>query len=114
MSKIKRKKSLTAKLRNYFIAGIVVLVPIGITLYLTVFIVSISSKILPKEINPNSYLPYEIPGVEILIAVMLITFVGWLSLPFLGKRLLDIFNNIPVKAFCISSRQFTFFGFIIK
>ena len=47
-------------LRNNFIAGVVVLIPIGITLYLTLFIIKISSKILPKEINPNYYLPYNI------------------------------------------------------
>ena len=70
------------------------LIPIGITIYLTIFIVSISSKILPKEINPNHYLPYNIPGLEILIAIFLITFIGWLSLSFLGKRLLRVFDNI--------------------
>jgi len=89
-----KKRSIFARIRNYFIAGIVVLIPIGITVYLTIFIISISSKILPKEINPNHYLPYNIPGLEILIAVFLITLIGWLSLSFLGKKLLDLFNNI--------------------
>jgi uncharacterized membrane protein len=73
---------------------VVVLIPIGITVYLTIFLVSISSKILPKEINPNHYLPYNIPGLEIFISVILITLIGWLSLSFIGKRLLNLFNNI--------------------
>ena len=90
----KEKRSIFARLRNYFIAGVVVLIPIGITVYLTVFLISISSKLLPKEINPNHYLPYDIPGVEILMAVIIITIIGWLSLSFLGKRLLNLFNNI--------------------
>ena len=94
MSEEKKRKSIFASFRNYFIAGIVVLIPIGITLYLTVFIVKVSSKILPKEINPNHYLPYDIPGLEILISVLLITLVGWISLSFLGRRLLNIFNNL--------------------
>ena len=95
---IKQKKStIFSRLRNYFIAGIVVLIPIGITIYLTVFIISISSKILPKEINPNHYLPYNIPGLEIIISLFIITFIGWLSLSFLGKKLLDLFNNILKK-----------------
>ena len=92
-----KKRSFFAKFRNYFIAGVVVLIPIGITIYLTIFLISISSKILPKEINPNHYLPYDIPGVEILTAVFLITFIGWLSLSFLGKKLLNLFNNILQK-----------------
>ena len=89
-----KKRSIFARIRNYFIAGMVVLIPIGITVYLTIFLVSISSKILPKEINPNHYLPYNIPGLEIIISVILITLIGWLSLSFIGKRLLDLFNNI--------------------
>ena len=94
MAKTRQKKSILTKLRNNFIAGVVVLIPIGITIYLTLFIVRISSKILPKELNPNNYLPYNLPGVEILISIILITFIGWLSLSFLGKKLLEIFNGI--------------------
>jgi len=92
-----KKRSFFARIRNYFNAGIVVLIPIGITIYLTLFLVSISSNILPKEINPNHYLPYNIPGAEIVIAIFLITFIGWLSLSFLGKKLLVLFDNILQK-----------------
>ena len=95
----KKRRSLSLILRNYFIAGVVVLIPIGFTLYLSKILISISSKILPKNINPNSYLPFEIPGIEILISIIFITFVGGLSLSFLGKRLLklidDLFKRIP-------------------
>ena len=99
MSKIKKKKSITLILRNYFITGVVVLIPIGFTLYLTKFIIGISSNIIPQNINPNNYLPYAIPGIEILISVVFITIVGGLSLSFLGKRILklidDLFKRIP-------------------
>ena len=97
MAKIEKKRSILARIRNYFIAGVVVLIPIGITVYLTIFMVSISSKILPKEINPNHYLPYDIPGLEILMSIFIITLIGWLSLSFLGKKLLTLFNNILKK-----------------
>ena len=97
MSKTNIKKSIFAKLRNNFIAGIVVLIPIGITLYLTLFLIRISGKVIPKEINPNNYLPFNIPGVEILIALLIITFIGWLSLSFLGKKFFELFNNILKK-----------------
>ena len=91
------KKSFFARLRNNFIAGIVVLIPIGITLYLTLFFIKISGKIIPKKINPNNYLPFDIPGLEILIALFLITFIGWLSLSFIGKKFFEIFNNFLKK-----------------
>ena len=85
MEKKSIKKSIFAKLRNNFIAGIVVLIPIGITLYLTLFFIRISGNIIPKEINPNNYLPFNIPGVEIFVALIFITIIGWISLSFLGK-----------------------------
>ena len=91
------KKSFFARLRNNFIAGIVVLIPIGITLYLTLFFIKISGRIIPKKINPNNYLPFDIPGLEILIALFLITFIGWLSLSFIGKKFFEIFNNFLKK-----------------
>ena len=94
MSKPKKKRSILVKFRNYFFTGVVVLIPIGITLYFTLFLIGISSKFLPKEINPNHYLPYDIPGVEIVISIFLITFIGWLSLSFIGRKLLEILNNI--------------------
>ena len=93
----KIKKSLFIRLRNYFITGAIVLIPIGITIYLTLFIIKISSSFLPKKINPNNYLPFDIPGIEILITIIFITFVGGLSLSFLGKKFLEIFNNILKK-----------------
>ncbi len=61
--------------------------------------IGLSSKLIPENINPNSYLPYAIPGIEIIISVIVITIVGGLSLSFLGKRILklidDLFKRIP-------------------
>ena len=95
MSTFKRKRiSFVARLRNYFITGIVVLIPIGLTLYLTKFIIDVSSKLLPKEINPNFYLPFKIPGLEIIVTIIFITIIGGLSLSFIGKKILQIFNDL--------------------
>ena len=95
MSKLKKKKtSFLNKLRNYFFTGVVVLIPIGITLYLTKFIIQISSNIIPKEINPNHYLPFSVPGLEILLSILLITLIGGLSLSFLGKKILQLINDL--------------------
>ena len=97
---MKKKGSITSKLRNAFIAGIVVLIPIGFTLYLTLFLIKVSSKLIPNEINPNNYLPFSIPGLEILLSVIFITMVGGISLSFFGKKILnfinDLFKRIPI------------------
>tara|TARA_B110000438_G_scaffold274963_1_gene295555 strand:- start:22 stop:627 length:606 start_codon:yes stop_codon:yes gene_type:complete len=91
------KKSIFVRLRNYFITGAIVLIPIGITIYLSLFIIKLSSSFLPQKINPNSYLPFDIPGIEILITIILITLIGSLSLSFLGKKFLEIFNSLLKK-----------------
>ena len=97
MSKNNIKKSFFSRLRNNFIAGIVVSIPIGITIYLTLFVIRVSGKLIPKEINPNNYLPFDIPGLEIIIALLLITIIGWLSLSFIGRKFIDLLNNILKK-----------------
>ena len=100
MNKKSKRKSLGLILRNYFITGVVVLIPIGFTLYLSKFLIGLSSKIIPQNINPNSYLPYSIPGIEIIISILFITIVGGLSLSFFGKKILklidDLFKRIPL------------------
>ncbi len=99
MEKRKKKRSLTLILRNYFITGVVVLIPIGFTLYLSKILIGISSKAIPQYLNPNNYLPFSIPGLEIFISIIIITLVGGLSLSFLGKKILglidELFKKIP-------------------
>ena len=99
MDKKSKRKSISLTIRNYFIAGVVVLIPIGFTLYLTKILIGISSNLIPKNLNPNHYLPFDIPGVEILISLILITIIGGISLSFFGRRILklidDLFKRIP-------------------
>ena len=98
MARLKRRSiSIAAKLRNYFITGIVVLVPIGITFYLIKFFISVSPKLIPENINPNNYLPFSIPGLEIALSIVFITIIGGLSLSFIGKKILQLFNDLLKK-----------------
>jgi len=96
----KKRKSIILKIRNYFFTGVVVLIPIGFTLYLTKFLISVSTKLIPEKLNPNTYLHFAIPGLEIILTIFFITIVGGLSLSFLGKKFLqlvdDMFRRIPI------------------
>ena len=96
----KNKKSIALRLRNFFFTGVIVLIPIGFTLYLSKFLINFSSKLVPSGLNPNTYLPYSIPGIEIFLTIVFITIVGGLSLSFLGKKFLqiidDLFKKIPI------------------
>jgi len=100
MSTKKTKRTILAKIRTYFLTGVIVIIPIGITAYLTVAIISISPAIIPASINPNKYLPFNIPGLEIIITIIFITLVGFISLSYLGKKFLQIidglFKRIPL------------------
>ena len=59
-----------------------------------------STKLVPSGLNPNTYLPYSIPGIEIILTVIFITIIGGLSLSFIGKKFLqfidDLFKKIPI------------------
>tara|TARA_B100000768_G_C11250427_1_gene363875 strand:+ start:816 stop:1430 length:615 start_codon:yes stop_codon:yes gene_type:complete len=96
----KKKKSIALRIRNYFFTGVIVLIPIGFTLYLSKFLINLSTKLVPAGLNPNTYLPYSIPGIEIVLTLVFITIVGSLSLSFLGKKFLqiidDLFKKIPI------------------
>ena len=96
----KKRKSIVLRLRNYFFTGVVVLIPIGFTLYLSKFLINFSANLVPTGLNPNTYLPYSIPGIEIILTIIFITIVGGLSLSFLGKKFLqivdDLFKRIPI------------------
>ena len=76
------------------------MIPIAFTLYLTKILINISSKLIPSEINPNTYLNFSVPGLEILLTVIFITIIGGLSLSFIGMRFLkiidDLFKRIPI------------------
>ena len=95
-----KKKSIALRLRNYFVTGVIVLIPIGFTLYLSKFLINFTTRLVPTGLNPNTYLPYNIPGIEIILTVFFITIIGGLSLSFLGKKFLqiidDLFKRIPI------------------
>ena len=96
----KKKKSIALRIRNYFFTGVIVLIPIGFTLYLSKFLINVSARLVPSGLNPNTYLPYSIPGIEIILTIIFITIIGGLSLSFLGKKFLqiidDLFKRIPI------------------
>jgi len=86
------------RLRGYFIAGILVTGPTGLTLYLTWVLVNFIDTsvghILPKQYNPETYLPFYIPGIGLVIAVVGLTLIGAATAGFLGRILLRLSERI--------------------
>jgi uncharacterized membrane protein len=90
----KRRSRARLRLRNYFLTGIVVAAPIGITIYLTWAFVHWVDRhvkpLIPRLYNPDNYLPFSVPGVGLLFAVLIITLLGFLTANLVGKSLLNL------------------------
>jgi uncharacterized membrane protein len=82
----------SARLRNYFLTGLVVVGPVGITLYIAWnFITLVDGWVkpyVPQYYNPDSYLPFPLPGVGLVFAVVLLTLIGALTANLLGRSLI--------------------------
>ncbi len=77
------------RLRNYFLTGLVVVVPLFLTVYLTwAFIVWVDSwvtPLIPAAYAPDKWLPFSIPGFGVLIALFVITMLGFLTANLAGR-----------------------------
>jgi uncharacterized membrane protein len=82
-----------ARLRNYFVTGLVVVGPVAITLYITGHVInSVDAWVrpyIPDVYNPNRYLPFPVPGVGLLFAIVGLTLVGALTANLLGRSLIS-------------------------
>jgi uncharacterized membrane protein len=101
----RRKRSRArVRLRNYFLTGIVVAAPVGITIYLTwAFVHWVDQRVkplIPKVYNPDTYLPFSVPGVGLLFAILILTLLGFLTASFVGKTLVSygegMLDRVPV------------------
>ena len=94
----KPKRSFWLRLRNYFITGIIVVAPISLTIYLVSLIINlIDDKILPlfpERYNPETYLPFAVPGIGVLIFVFVLTLIGWLTTGLVGRTVVRVGENL--------------------
>jgi uncharacterized membrane protein len=98
------KVGLLARLRTYFFTGIVITAPIGITIYLTyVFVDFVDANVtplIPARYNPETYLPFSVPGLGLFVAVLVLILIGFLTANFLGRSFLHfgerIVSRMPV------------------
>lgn len=90
--------SFVGKLRTYFLAGIVVTAPIAITLWATYWFVTLFDAwlrpIIPPLLDPNRYLPFRIPGIGLIFALVGITLIGALAANLVGRTILGIWDRL--------------------
>lgn len=86
------KNGVGARLRRYFFTGIVVTAPIVITLWsawwVLTFLDSLIAQIIPPDYNPNTYLPFAIPGMGLIVTIVFFIVVGWFARNFLGRLII--------------------------
>ncbi len=89
---------LPTRLRNNFLAGLIICAPIAITIWLTWSVIqwadSWVTPYLPRDLTPDEYLPFAVPGVGLLIAVLLITTVGFLARNLIGRSIVNFGESI--------------------
>ena len=88
------------RLRNYFLTGLVISAPIGITVYLTwAFVAWVDGRVkplIPAPYNPDSYLPFSVPGVGLLFAIFVITLLGFLTANILGSTIIGYERSVAL------------------
>lgn len=92
------KLGLAARLRNYFFAGILITAPISITVYLAWgfirFMDNWVTPLLPEHFNPNTYLPFGLPGLGLLMVVVGLTLIGALTAGFVGRAIMRLYDGL--------------------
>ncbi len=96
--------TLLGRLRAYIFAGILVTAPIAITGYIAWLVISFVdekvTRLLPPLYNPNTYLPFTVPGIGIVIVVWALATIGWLAAGYLGRIFVGtgeaVVNRMPI------------------
>ncbi|MEE2980248.1 MAG: hypothetical protein VYA71_01740, partial [Pseudomonadota bacterium] len=83
------RRGIVPRLRNYLLAGVIVTAPISITLYVSwLFIDFVDRQVtpfIPEKYNPETYLPFGLPGLGLVIMVLALTMIGALTAGFIGR-----------------------------
>ncbi|WP_339860857.1 DUF502 domain-containing protein [Paremcibacter congregatus] len=97
-------KTFLQRVRTYFITGLVVASPVGITIYIALAFIDLIDRnikpLIPAVYNPDTYLPFPLPGIGLVFLFLLLTLLGFLAANFMGRTLIrigeKILNRMPV------------------
>ena len=92
------KRSFAARMRNYFLTGIIVTAPISITLYVSWQFISFIDRqvtpLIPPNYNPETYLPFGLPGLGLVVMVVALMIIGALAAGFIGRWFMRASENL--------------------
>ena len=91
-------RSVFSRTRTYFITGLVILAPVVITVWATFWFIDFFDSwvkpLIPFRYNPDNYLPFKVPGTGLVLALMIITAVGFLGANLVGRTILGWWDRI--------------------
>ena len=98
------KRTFLGRLRGYFLAGILVTAPLGVTALLAWWIITFIDEritpLIPEQYNPETYLPFSLPGLGLIVLIIFLTLVGALTAGFMGRWIVHtgerVLNRMPV------------------
>ncbi|MCK5425022.1 MAG: DUF502 domain-containing protein [Emcibacter sp.] len=98
------EKTRFQKMKTYFITGLVVASPVGITIYLALAFINLIDRnvkpLIPAAYNPETYLPFPLPGLGLVFLFLMLTVLGFFAANYLGKSLIKIgeriLNRMPI------------------
>jgi uncharacterized membrane protein len=92
-----------ARIKNYFITGLLAVIPITVTIYILKVFIGMVDKVLiylPLKYHPDTYLPFHVPGLGLIATVAVVFIVGVVTQSLLGRKLIPIgewtISKIPV------------------
>lgn len=89
LAKLTRRRGFLGRIRNYFLAGVLVTAPLAITVWLAwgvvAFVDETAMPVLPQRWNPEAYLPFSVPGIGVLLTLAFVTLVGMVAAGYLGR-----------------------------
>jgi uncharacterized membrane protein len=95
---IKTQPSFLGKLRAYFFTGLVITAPIAITVWATYWFVTLFDAwvkpFIPVYYNPDTYLPFKVPGFGLIFALITITVIGALAANLVGRTLIGLWDKL--------------------
>src|SRR5262245_36482205 len=87
-----------SRIRNYFLTGLILVGPLYITFNLTWWLINwvdgVVRPFIPVAYRPETYLPFHLPGLGLIIAFVALTLLGFLTANFVGRKLIEISENI--------------------
>ncbi len=85
------------RIRRYFLTGLLVIVPLGLTYYVVAAIVGTMDRmiaVLPPRFHPNTYLPFPVPGLGVIFTLLIILVTGFLGANLLGRRIVRAYERV--------------------